>query len=200
MSMTLKIIRMLLLLAVMAGGIPLAHGQRVVSVHVDSVCCIGDSLTVSVGYKSVHNVVVENAPSSISLPQRTFLPDGQVCDSSAGTCTYRSSIHFSPSDRSTLITSVQDIDFVRLNIEHSFIGDIFIALECPNGQFVSLMNAYRTDFQVTCGEPKFAGLKGWDVPAGASSGSVNAGPNTFLVLRGGIVGVMDATLLHIPRA
>jgi subtilisin-like proprotein convertase family protein len=41
------------------------------------------------------------------------------------------------------ITSASDLVSICLDIEHSYIGDIEIALTCPNGTMVSLVNAYN---------------------------------------------------------
>jgi len=46
-------------------------------------------------------------------------------------------------DSTAVITSAADIQQICLDIEHSYIGDIEIALTCPNGTTVSLMNAYN---------------------------------------------------------
>jgi subtilisin-like proprotein convertase family protein len=66
----------------------------------------------------------------------TFLPDG------AGQM-YQTNIPMSGFDSTAVITSGTDIDQICLDIEHSYIGDIEIALTCPNGTTVSLMNAYN---------------------------------------------------------
>ncbi len=66
----------------------------------------------------------------------TFLPDG------AGQM-YQTSIPMSGFDSTAVITSGADIEQICLDIEHSYIGDIEIALTCPNGTTVSLMNAYN---------------------------------------------------------
>jgi len=42
-----------------------------------------------------------------------------------------------------VVTSASDITSICLDIEHSYIGDIEIALTCPNGTMVSLMNAFN---------------------------------------------------------
>ncbi len=83
----------------------------------------------------------------------TFLPDG------AGQ-SYQSSVGISGFDTSATITSAADIDELCIDIEHSYMGDIEIALTCPNGTTVSLMNAYnQTPF-------------GWNelVPGGCGNG------------------------------
>ena len=143
----------LLLLAGLGFG---AEGQRIVAMRIDSTHCVGDSLRVSVGYGDSNDVVVENPRSSVSHPQHTFLPDGQVCDSVLGSCTYRSPIRFMAFDVGSMVTSAQDIDFVRINIEHSFMGDVIIALECPNGQFAALK--YSQLAPSGCGDSKFDSL------------------------------------------
>jgi subtilisin-like proprotein convertase family protein len=83
----------------------------------------------------------------------TFLPDG------AGQ-TYSSVVPMSGFDSTAVITSANDFDELCIDIEHSYIGDIEIALTCPNGTTVSLMNAYnQTPF-------------GWNelVPGGCGNG------------------------------
>lgn len=66
----------------------------------------------------------------------TFLPDG------AGQM-YQTNIPMSGFDSTAIITSGADIEQICLDIEHSYIGDLEIALTCPNGTTVSIMNAYN---------------------------------------------------------
>ena len=158
-----------ILLVTVLGFVPDAAAQRIVSMHIDSTHCIGDSLHVNAGYNTQNNVVVEHPSSSISHPQRTLLPDGTVCDSTIGTCTYRSPITFFAFDIAAVVTTTQSIDYVRLNMEHSWIGDILIALECPNGQFSSLLNTQAHD--TGCGEDKFDSLLYWNTVFPNAGGS-----------------------------
>lgn len=113
------------------------QGQRIVRVDVDSVACF-DSVLIRVGFSEGNEIVVENLPTSLSHPGVAFLPDAIPCGSLG--CSYRSPVTFSCFDSTATISSVNDINFVRLNIEHSYIGDIFIGITCPNGQRASLMN------------------------------------------------------------
>lgn len=160
------------MLAAMLGLSPRVTAQRFVSINIAPTHCVGDSMSISVGYNYWNNVVVENPQRSISHPQSTFLPDGVICDSAVGNCTFRSPITFT-AFQSTTLTSAQDIDFVRLNIEHSWVADILIALECPNGQFASLINANHAPSPADiCGDPKFDNLVGW---IGPNIGGVNLG-------------------------
>ncbi len=83
----------------------------------------------------------------------TFLPDGSGA-------LYATSIAITGFDDTTTFTDPCDLNQLVLDIEHSYIGDLEIELTCPNGQSVSIMNAYnQTPF-------------GWDplVPGGCGNG------------------------------
>lgn len=66
----------------------------------------------------------------------TQLPDGTGA-------VYTTDIAITGFDTATVITSGADIDQLCIDIEHSYIGDLEIALTCPNGTMVSLMNAFN---------------------------------------------------------
>jgi subtilisin-like proprotein convertase family protein len=66
----------------------------------------------------------------------TFLPDG------SGSA-YSTTITISGFDDTTTFTDPCDLEQLVLDIEHSYIGDLEIELTCPNGQSVSIMNAYN---------------------------------------------------------
>jgi subtilisin-like proprotein convertase family protein len=64
-----------------------------------------------------------------------FLPDGvNVC--------YNTNIPFNIFNEDATITSIDDIERIYLNIEYSFLGDLSIMIECPNGQ-KCLLKAYE---------------------------------------------------------
>lgn len=64
-----------------------------------------------------------------------FLPDGDH------TC-YNTNIPFNIFNEDATITSIDDIERIYLNIEYSFLGDLSIMIECPNGQ-KCLLKAYE---------------------------------------------------------
>ena len=64
-----------------------------------------------------------------------FIPDGPNC---AEQC-YSSSVNITSFSSDATITQASDILGVRLNIEHSYIGDLNISLICPNSNSVLLM-------------------------------------------------------------
>ncbi len=136
-----------------------ADAQTVVSVSVDSTVCVGDTVYVNVGYRNSNNVVVVNSQGTLSHPGCIFLPDGVRCN---GECYYHTSVNFAGFSNSATIRSAEDIKYVRLNIEHSFIGDLYIALECPNGQRVALMKSQVEGNYSECGDIIPENHKSWD--------------------------------------
>ena len=91
----------------------------------------------------------------------TFLPDGN------NTC-YSTSLHFNNFNEGQTVTSINDIERIYLNMEHSFLGDLSIMIECPNGQNC-LLKAKSTS-QLT------ANFIGWTNTGGINvSGSCEGG-------------------------
>lgn len=105
-------------------------------IDIDTLVCMHDTTTVRIGHAVTNEVVVIDQRASLSHPERVFLPDGVPCD---GRCTYRSPVTFDNFLPGHTVTSVEEIVFVRLNMEHSFIGDLYIGITCPNGQHATLM-------------------------------------------------------------
>ncbi len=115
-----------------------ARGQRILSVDVQPEACLNDSVPVSIGFSYDREVVVRGGETTLSHPGRAFLPDGKPCGALG--CSYRSSVTFDAFATGAHISTIQDIKYVRLNIEHSYIGDVYIGIVCPNGQRAALMN------------------------------------------------------------
>ncbi len=134
-------------------------GQRIVSIDVDTVACMNDSVRIGIGYRGSNEVVVRNGETTLSRPGRAFLPDGVPCGTMG--CSYRSAVTFTDFAPNAHISSVQDIKYVRLNIEHSYIGDIYIGINCPNGQSVSLMNWSGTGSS-SCDDEVPTGRRSWN--------------------------------------
>jgi gliding motility-associated-like protein len=66
----------------------------------------------------------------------TFLPDGN------STC-YNTSLDFDIFADDARITSANDIDRIYLNMEHSYLGDLSMVIQCPNGQ-MCLLHGYSS--------------------------------------------------------
>ncbi|MBQ6276561.1 MAG: gliding motility-associated C-terminal domain-containing protein [Bacteroidales bacterium] len=68
--------------------------------------------------------------------QEMFIPDGD------NSC-YRTSLNFDIFEEGATITSMNDFNRIYLNLEHSFLGDLAIMLECPSGQLCMLHHCTR---------------------------------------------------------
>lgn len=132
--------------------------------------CAGTVDTVSFGFNHGHNIVIHNNVTTLGHSDRIFLPDGVPCGTLG--CSYQSPVTFTDFNPGAVITSVNDINYVRLNIEHSFIGDIYINITCPNGHTASLMN-YSDDGHSSCTNSIPSEHRGW------SSGSNLSGSTFF---------------------
>lgn len=106
---------------------------------VEDTICLGDTdiLIGGVTPQDTAGVSVPGGEFSVggNFAGLTFLPDGngQV---------YETTVNISGLGSGT-ITQPSDIASICLDIEHSFIGDLEIAITCPNGTMVSLMNTYN---------------------------------------------------------
>ncbi|MCJ8292627.1 MAG: gliding motility-associated C-terminal domain-containing protein [Crocinitomicaceae bacterium] len=74
----------------------------------------------------------------------TFLPDGNGLQS-------QTSIAFAGFDNNAVVSGPGDMVQVCMDIEHSYLGDLEISLECPNGTIVSLVNANNLAIGMTAG-------------------------------------------------
>ncbi len=153
----------LVLTTVLTGFSPEASAQGFVSLRIDSTHCNDDSLRIAINYSAEREVVNVPPIRSASDSQTTIICGCELNDSSCS-CTYRFPLSFSSFCPGSVMTSVQDIDFVRLNFEHSYSGVVLVALECPNGQFSMLVASSSYEYEsMPCGDDKFDGFDrhGW---------------------------------------
>jgi len=94
--------------------------------------CAGDSYLFVAGYSDAANAQFSHGVSTLDIADTIFLPDGVSCEPYG--CSYRSPVTFSDFAPGSSIQNVNDILYVRLNMEHSYIGDLYINITCPNGQ------------------------------------------------------------------
>ena len=111
-------------------------GQSIIELHLEQNECAGTEQMVTFGLRRTNTVVVSNQNATLGHSEQIFLPDGVECN---GSCSYRSPVTFSNFDPSARITSVENIKYVRIKMEHSYIGDIYINITCPNGQKADIM-------------------------------------------------------------
>ncbi|RFC55769.1 T9SS type B sorting domain-containing protein [Brumimicrobium aurantiacum] len=65
----------------------------------------------------------------------TFLPDGSNAE-------YTTDINMASFTPGAVVTAASDIQQMCVNMEHSFLGDLEMWLECPNGTNVLIFNSY----------------------------------------------------------
>ncbi|MBN2682870.1 MAG: PKD domain-containing protein [Bacteroidales bacterium] len=75
-------------------------------------------------------------PSSQTWAGTTFLPDGSGVS-------YTTGLTFDEFNPGQTVTSINDIDEICLNMEHSYVGDLDVYIECPNGQTTQLFDTYN---------------------------------------------------------
>ncbi len=113
--------------------------------------CAGTEMDITFSYFDDGIVHLDSVYSEqlaiLNVSDTIFLPDGVNC---GGGCAYQSPVTFNAFSPTATITSPDDILYVRVQIEHSYIGDIYIALTCPNGQSVKIMNKYGTSGSASC--------------------------------------------------
>ena len=133
--------------------------------------CAGTEVELSVGYDFISALQVDTIGSeqltALSVADTIFLPDGQPCGNPPS-CSYVSPVTFTSFSPAATIQSANDILFVRINIEHSYIGDIWIKLTCPNQQFVSILKKYSGGSSSCSGQIP-ASEWGWNGTGNASA-------------------------------
>ena len=103
----------------------------------DSILCLGQSDTLTgLPQGTIINGQIVQGDTVYFVPpfysgDSTFLPDGNGA-------VYSSPAVLSGFDQGALIENCGDILEVCINMEHSYLGDLNIALVCPNGQSVTL--------------------------------------------------------------
>lgn len=107
--------------------------------------CVDSTTSISVGYNASSFLQIEPVQdaqvSSLTVTETIFLPDGTNCPPYG--YYYRSPVTFTSFSQNATITSADDIRYVRVNMEHSYIGDIRISLQCPSGQKINLLPDYQ---------------------------------------------------------
>lgn len=111
--------------------------------------CAGTEVQLQVGYDFISALQVDTVGSeqltALSVTDTIFLPDGKPCHNGVEAtgqwqyCSYVSPVTFTSFSPSATIQSANDILYVRIKLEHSFVGDIWIRLICPNQNYVSIL-------------------------------------------------------------
>lgn len=124
------------------------NSQPQVNAGPDITICLGDSVVLSVPVDTTSNVTI-NSQSGIYVADYSTQP-------------YSSTMQVTGFSSGSTITNAGDLNQICMNIEHSYLGDLDIWLQCPNGQIAPLVNAYT-------------GGTGGFLPGGISGGGVFLG-------------------------
>lgn len=106
-----------------------------------STICIGDTVMLT-GDVTPRQ---QNFAPQISRGDSIFLPDG------VGVC-YQTTIELLDFGAGQTLNSVNDLIDICVNMEHSFMGDLNVSIECPNGTTVTL-HQYSGGGGTYLGEP-----------------------------------------------
>ncbi len=113
--------------------------------------CSGAEIDVTYSYYTGSMVKLDSVKSEqeavLTVSDTIFLPDGVNCGDG---CAYQSPVTFTAFSPTATITSADDILYLRVQMEHSYIGDIYIALTCPDGMSVKIMNKYGSSGSASC--------------------------------------------------
>lgn len=105
----------------------------------NSLSCLS-SKTIALQVNPIPNISIisssNNAQCTNPIVGTTFLPDG------SGT-SYQTCIPVSCYESSQILNSINDIQDICINIEHSYLGDLQIEIICPNNQS-SILKSYAS--------------------------------------------------------
>ena len=174
------------------GRVRVSPGISVASMDIPTfTICPGNVSPITVGYPEngeIFDIQVDHPgthlESTLGHAERIFLPDGVACDldgDGTSDCGYVSSVTFTDFQNGAVVRSVEDILYLSMTIEHSFIGDLFIKVTCPNGQEATILKKY-TSGTSSCLNAILAlsedesDVRGWQVSgsSGADFGRANS--------------------------
>ena len=106
---------------------------------IDPIICLGEQTELIGGVTATDTVGVAVPPGTFNLGGNfaglTYLPDGSGQQ-------YQAPIVIGGFPSDATITNAQDLNQVCITMEHSYLGDLEIWLQCPSGQIVPLVNSY----------------------------------------------------------
>jgi len=113
------------------------------TIPLDDVICLGESTSLLGGVTISDTVGVTIPPGTFNLGGNfaglTYLPDGSGQQ-------YQAPIQIGGFPFGSTIQNAQSLNQVCITMEHSYLGDLEIWLQCPSGVIVPLVNSYSPGF------------------------------------------------------
>ena len=92
-----------------------------------------------------------------------FVTYGAECE---GGCIGTMNLHVSGYAPGTVLQSMEELPYIRLKMEHSYLGDLWIQVACPNEQTATILKKYPTTNSSQCSSLIPANGWGWPNSAG----------------------------------
>ena len=121
------------------------------------------------------NIYCLPTKASFTQTDTAFIPDGVDCGNG---CIYGSSVEVFGFAPAATIHNTDDILYARLKLEHTYIGDLYVALTCPpdpvtgirkSAKILKKYNKYNTT--TPCSDLIPSNGWGWNVTTGVGSGA-----------------------------
>ncbi|MBK7335086.1 MAG: proprotein convertase P-domain-containing protein [Saprospirales bacterium] len=121
----------------------------------DNEICVGDTIAIgaTVSQDTSGSVLTILPPPEGSFQSTGIRSDSLPLPDGTG-ASYESSIYFSDFAPGQVLTNINDLLGIGINIEHSYVRDLEISLSCPDGTSITLHNfAGQIGGEVFLGEP-----------------------------------------------
>ncbi len=120
----------------------------------DASFCLGDTIHINAGLNYQHDSLeLSVLPPTLTFQSASIRSDSLALPDGDGEA-YRSSVYVSGFSPGQLLTDVNDLAGICLNMEHSWLRDLEITLFCPSGDSVILHDHIgKTGSEVYLGEP-----------------------------------------------
>lgn len=166
----------------------------------DPPICVGEKDTIFIGEAGSSDFQIDepsiNIYATLGKGETTFIPDGE-CN---GTNCYESSVTFDQFPEDATVTSADDIKFLRIKMEHSYIGDLQISLICPEDRasVVILPDSYGTTGGFTYDMPcRYIYIAGTGTIVGGPYNGYQLGVRYYIKYENGVYSIVpdyhDAT-------
>lgn len=115
--------------------------------------CTNDTLELNASLNQISNTAVTNVLENIgSFEVSKFRSDSLALPDGTGV-SYSTKLTFSDFPAGTVLTDINQLQSICVNIEHSWLRDLEFSITCPNGTTLLLQHQEATGEEVFLGEP-----------------------------------------------